>query len=36
MKISLKRITHIFKSAAVLFASLSVLGGLAQAQDYPN
>ena len=36
MKISLKRYTHIFKSAAVLFASLSVLGGLAQAQDYPN
>jgi tripartite-type tricarboxylate transporter receptor subunit TctC len=32
----LKRVTRVFKSAVVLTVSTFALGGLAQAQDYPN
>ena len=36
MNIFLKRVTRLVKSASVLFVALSAVGGLAQAQDYPN
>ena len=36
MNIFLKCVTRFVKSASVLLIALSAVGGLAQAQDYPN